>query len=402
MTGSPGSDPFLSLAGIDAWLATAIDHERSGTFRSIRPERIRAFLRLLPPPPAPCIVAGTKGKGSTLRLIESALVAQGLPVLAFTSPHVVSLAERWRQDGVEAPLPALAAACAEVARLEGAADGPLTWFERTFAAACLLAARRPGTVFLCEVGLGGRLDCANALDCRLAVLTHLSHDHRDVLGPTLRHIAREKLAISRPGRPLLIAPQEETAAAAIRSELPDGVPATWIPEPAQPFLLALPGRHQQGNAATALAAAHLLAPGLDEAKARLAMAAATLPARCQLVAWGRRRLLVDGAHNGPSVAATLAVARERLRPGWRLILGLARDKEVEEVLAAIPEGVTAVRCGFASPRARGEADWPESVRSWPWHDEVAQSLAALPPDCDCCLTGSFYLAGEALRVLAAR
>jgi folylpolyglutamate synthase/dihydropteroate synthase len=174
--------------------------------------------------------------------------------------------------------------------------------------------------------------------------------------------------------------------------------ARWVQSLPQPLALAMPGAHQQDNAATALAAARLLLPAWDEARARAAVGAATLPARCQLLECGDRRLLIDAGHNGASVAAALAVADAQLRPGWRLILALARDKEVERVLAAIPPGLPVLRCGYASPRARGRDDWPGAAQAWPWHADVAAALAALPPGCDACITGSFYLAGEALAL----
>jgi dihydrofolate synthase/folylpolyglutamate synthase len=414
----PGLAP--TAAAIDAWLSQAVNHERDGSFRVIRLDRIAAFLRLLPPPPAPCTVAGTKGKGSTVRLMECALLAGGQPTLAFTSPHVASVLERWRLDGIPADAALVAARCDQVAELERRHGVDLTYFERTFAVACLLAAARPGTRFLCEVGLGGRLDCANALDAAVAVVTQLSHDHRDVLGPTLHHIAREKLAIARPGRPLVIAPQAPAAALAIWRELgglgrrrPDPaagagglrinlLPASedvWVQRPVQPYELAMPGAHQQDNAATAAAALRRFAPGIDEATMRRGFAAARLAARCQLVERGGRRLLVDAAHNAASVSATLAVAERSLRPGWRLLLGLAKDKEADEIRAVIPAGLAVERVGYRSPRARGPGDWPVAMLAWPWRERIGDALAAAPAEVDLCITGSFYLAGEALAEL---
>ena len=318
--------PMHTLRDLEAWLDTAPNRERSGDFADIRVNTFRSFLTLLPTPPAPCTVGGTKGKGSTVRLIEAALLAHGASTVAFTSPHVQTLAERWRIDGRLARIDELLPVALETARIEAASGIGLSWFERTAAMAVLLAAARPNCHLLWEVGLGGRLDCANALDCQIAVLTHLSHDHRDVLGPTLRHIAAEKLPISRPGRPLIIAPQSLEAQAAINANLPLGVPCTWVTRTPTPVPLALVGTHQADNAATALVALKLLLPGCDEGVAWRGMASARLAARCQLVEHRGRRLLIDGAHNGPSIAATLMVAGNCLRPGWKLVLGLARDK----------------------------------------------------------------------------
>lgn len=398
-------DPCVAatVPALTAWLDSAVNHELRGDFAAIKLERIRAFLRLIPSPPAPCTVAGTKGKGSTLRLIEAALIAGGAATVAFTSPHVVSLLERWRIDGEDAPIAVVAAAANSVAALERQHALALTWFERTFAIACLLAADRPGARFLVEVGLGGRLDCANALDAAVTVLTHLSHDHREVLGPTLTHIAREKLAIARAGRPLVVAPQSAAGDAAIVTALAergasDQPQIQRVVRPADHLPLALPGAHQQDNAATALLAARILDPGLSVEAAIRGMANVALPARCQLMTWRGRRLLIDGAHNGPSLAATLAVARECLRPGWGLVLGLAKDKELDEILAVIPADLPVLRCWYESPRARTAADWSGQATSWPWAERIATVLGASTTDL--CISGSFYLAGETLAVVS--
>lgn len=381
-----------SAAAIQAWLDTAPNSERTGDFRAIRPERMRAFLTRLPVPPAPCTVAGTKGKGSTVRLIEAALRGGGHHTVAFCSPHVLSVMERWRTNGNDADPAVVAPLCDRVQAEEDASGLHLSWFERTFAVAVLLAHARGGA-FISEVGLGGRLDATNALDAAVAVLTHVSHDHREVLGPTVWHIAHEKLAISRPDRPLVIAPQEAATALAIWHRIPVRRQTHWTQRPTTPFQLALAGSHQQDNAATALTAARLYRPGLDLDAARNTMALATLTARCQQVG----RFLIDGAHNGPSLAAAIAVAQQRFPDGWTLILGTAQDKEIAEMLAAIPPGVPVVRCAYANPRARGEAQWPESARRLPWYDDVRGAMTAI--NGPALVAGSLYLAGEALSVL---
>ena len=406
-----------TAAGIDAWLNAVPNRERTGHFRDMQVDGVRRLVALLPPVPAPCTVAGTKGKGSTVRLIESALVAAGQPTMAFTSPHVASVLERWRSDGKPAHAAAVALACERIAALEQEHALVLTYFERTFAVACLLAGQRPGTRFIVEVGLGGRLDCANALDCAIAVITHLSHDHRDVLGPALHHIAREKLAVSRPDASLVIAPQTPVAALALarlvpafrrsppapqralRINLCPPAATVWAQSPRLPFDLRLAGDHQQDNAATAAAALALWAPEVDGATRDRGFAAATLAARCQMIDHAGRTLLIDGAHNRESIAATLAVARRHLRPGWRLIIGLARDKEIDEIMSVIPPGIPVTRCGYASPRALRAEHWPRAALEWRWCDHIGEALTIQPPYADVCVTGSFYLAGEALTHL---
>jgi dihydrofolate synthase/folylpolyglutamate synthase len=394
-------------AELETWLSTAVDHERAGTFRDIRIERFRSFLGLLPPPPAPCTIGGTKGKGSTVRLLEAAIGVHGYATLAFTSPHVHSVRERWRINGEPAAMAQLVPVALEIAAIESRSGMQLTYFERTAAMAVLLAVAIRDCFLLWEVGLGGRLDCANALDCRLAIMTHLSHDHREILGPDLRAIAGEKVPIARAGRPLLIAPQSAAGAVAftqaLAQQFPTGLTPTWVTRHGQSFTLALLGEHQQDNASTALAAAALIVPDFDEDRARRGMATATLAARCQLVTVGARRLLIDGAHNGPSIAATLAVAESQLRAPWRLVLGTATDKEIDEIAAVMPPGIEIIRCGYDSPRARGPQQWPAVLMATPWCADINAAIAHLVTldEADVCITGSFYLAAEALRAVNA-
>ena len=402
-----------SLTAINAWLDAVPNRERTGHFRDMQLAGVRALLALLPPVPRPCTIAGTKGKGSTARLIECALRAAGEPTVAFTSPHVLSVLERWRVDGESAEVGLIADCCTQVAALEDQHQLSLTYFERTFAIACLLVARRPGTRLVLEVGLGGRLDCANALDCAIAVITHLSHDHRDVLGPTLHHIAREKLAITRNDAPVVIAPQTALASFAVwrqlaqyqsssrKSTSPNNyfTGSVWVQSPVTTYSLPLLGEHQQDNAATAAAVLRLWAPQIDDATMRRGFSQATLPARCQIIEQPQRRLLIDGAHNRESIAATLQVAHRQLRPGWRLIIGLAKDKELDEIIPILPSTLSIMRCGYNSTRARNSTDWPPAAQVWPWFDTIESALATQPNNVDLCITGSFYLAAEAFVAL---
>ncbi|MFW5752907.1 MAG: hypothetical protein ACOCYV_02525 [Planctomycetota bacterium] len=390
---------------IEAWFDASPSREASGAYDDLKLDPIRRVLAALPSPPRPVTVAGTKGKGSTVRFLEAILLAHGENTVAFTSPHVRDLNERWRIDGQPVDAAQLAPACDTVAATETATGCALTYFERCFACACVLAADRPEAVFLCEVGLGGRLDCANALDTRLAICTHLSRDHVHILGDTLTAIAGEKLAIARPDAPLLITNQSPAGDAAIATHQIRAATVIRVPPLPADWTLAAAGVHQRDNAAAALCAAQRLT-SLDPQRARAALARTTLSARCQLLQrHDGRRILVDAAHNDASLATTLDTAATLLRPGWLLLLGLARDKDAPGILAVIAERLPAQRChrcGYAWPRARGRDGWPEAARAWPWHKDIAAALAALPPQQDLCISGSFYLAGEALALLEPR
>ena len=163
--------------------------------------RTRALLRELGDPQRSirgALVAGTNGKGSVLALAASALRAAGHRTGETPKPHLVTYRERLQIGG--RPVDA-----ATFARLVGealaAADrvprrlGPPTEFELLTAMVFRWFAEERVDLALVEVGLGGRLDATHAWDGGVAAITNVDLDHMDRLGPTIRHIAREKAAI---------------------------------------------------------------------------------------------------------------------------------------------------------------------------------------------------------------
>ncbi|MBU1019049.1 MAG: Mur ligase family protein [Patescibacteria group bacterium] len=139
-------------------------------------------------------VVGSKGKGSTVRMIEQGLVAAGHKVGSYYSPHVYRVNERIRLNGEEISDEDLDAIVAEV--FEVASD--LTYFE--FLTVCMFKFFMGQGVdyAVVEAGLGGRLDATNvASEPRCVVLTRVELEHTDILGDSLEEIEREKLAVVR-------------------------------------------------------------------------------------------------------------------------------------------------------------------------------------------------------------
>ncbi len=385
-------------AQLEHWLNDSLNRERQPDYSDCKLDGIHAVLNRIGRP-RPVTIAGTKGKGSALRMLECALLAAGTRCIAFTSPHVTELRERWRLDGEPISWQRAWQLAQEVDH--AMAGVALSYFERCFAMAVVLAQQTTDALFLCEVGLGGRLDCANALSTRLALVTHLSLDHTQILGEHITDIAREKLAIARPEAPLLVGPQHLIGIDQLHRCAPDGCPPRLIKRehlpPGPP--LALPGAHQHDNAALAFMAARELLPDAEPQLLRTAIADASLAARCQLIQQDGRRILIDAAHNDTSLVATLAVAETELRPGWWLILGLALDKDIDRIHPLIGEPNQLIRCGYNWPRARAEAEWPPALRLRPYAASIRDAMGMLPTDADVCISGSFYLAGEALALL---
>lgn len=167
-------------------------------------ERIQAVadqLNLRKPAPYVITVAGTNGKGSTCKLLETALLKIGLKVGVYSSPHLIHYNERVRiqgkmvsdQDFVNT-----------FDYIEQHKSQSLTYFEFGTLAAFDLFRRAEVDVAILEVGLGGRLDATNIVDPNFAVITSIDIDHVEFLGDNREVIGREKAGIFRANIPVVI------------------------------------------------------------------------------------------------------------------------------------------------------------------------------------------------------
>jgi dihydrofolate synthase/folylpolyglutamate synthase len=292
-------------------------------------------------------VVGTNGKTSTTRMIAAILQGHGLRVGSYTSPHLVSYAERVQIEGQDAQTHAFAAAIARAAHAAErvnrtlAEDDHVTQFELMTAAAFWELARREVQVVVVEAGLGGRFDATNAIDSSVAALTNVGLEHTRWLGPTVRDIATEKLAVLGEGSALVVPaglPEEVMGlASAAASERRAQLILAELPSPA--LALAAPGEFQRENFALARRVAEVY---LRQAKIELrepeviaAAARVSVPGRLQVVGHDPLTVL-DGAHN-PHAADALADALGDLLAGREaaLVMGVLEDKDAAAMLARL-------------------------------------------------------------------
>lgn len=298
-------------------------------------ERIQRLLAALDNPHlrVPIVhVAGTNGKGSVCAYLSSVLTQAGYRVGRYTSPHLVSWCERVCINDRTISPEALERVLVQVeAAISPTAESP-TQFEVLTAAAWLYFAQQAVDIAVIEVGLGGRLDATNVVDSPLvAVITSISREHWQRLGPTLADIAREKAGVLKRHRPAVIGPLPEAAETVILGRAkdlqcpvsrptpaqvdPDGI-ALYDPQnPAFPTIqypIPLPGSHQLINSAIAIKALYQLRQQgwfISDQHIYDGMAQAQWPGRLQWVNWcspgGDAHLwLIDGAHN-PAAARVL-------------------------------------------------------------------------------------------------
>jgi dihydrofolate synthase/folylpolyglutamate synthase len=342
-------------------------------------------------------VTGTNGKTTTARMIDELLRGFGLRVGRFTSPHLESVRERIVLDGEPISAERFVEVHDDIAPyvqlVDAGSEVPLSFFEVMVAMAYAAFAEAPVDVAVIEVGMGGTWDATNVADARVAVVTPVSLDHAEYLGPDVASIATEKAGIIKPppatddavpgpdvvavlahqpagALEALVRRAIEVDATVAREGTEFGVLERRVAVGGQQVrlqglggeydevYLPLFGAHQAENAAVALAAVEaFLGAGaatgpIAQDVVRDAFAAVRSPGRLERVR-SSPAVLVDAAHNPAGMAATVEAVRESF-DFTRLVgvVGCVQGKDVAGMLAAL-EGLCAelVVTQNSSPRA---------------------------------------------------
>ncbi|WP_169989047.1 folylpolyglutamate synthase/dihydrofolate synthase family protein [Microbispora sp. H10836] len=332
-------------------------------------------------------ITGTNGKTSTARMIDALLRATGRRTGRYTSPHLQSVRERIVLDGEPIGEAEFAEVydlvLPEVEALDRTLPIPLSFFEVMTAMAYVAFVRAGLDTVVIEVGMGGTWDATNVVDGRVAVVTPISLDHTEYLGPDVATIAREKAGIIKPGALAVLAGQPEDAERSLRAHAdvvgaevvdarlsyhravptsrPDGqmlhlsVGGRDFPG----LFLPLLGRYQAENALVAVTAVDtfLRAEGdrLTAEQARRGLARVTAPGRLEKVR-DVPPVLVDASHNPAGMEVTVrglcesfeALQVERLV----VVLAVLRDKDADGLIRALdPVASVVVAAQNESPRA---------------------------------------------------
>ena len=224
---------FADLPDALAWLDGHVDFESAMPSRRTLPslDRMRKLSALLGDPHTayPVIhITGTNGKGSTAAMVTSLLAARGLRVGTYTSPNLSRVNERIARNGEPIDDEAFTDVLDSLSRIEGLMDEPPTRFELLTAAAFTWFADEAVDVGVVEVGLGGTWDCTNIVHAAVAVITNISYDHTEVLGPTLEDIARDKAGIFTSGCTAVVGETDPGLVALFREAATAvGVEAFW-------------------------------------------------------------------------------------------------------------------------------------------------------------------------------
>jgi dihydropteroate synthase len=387
----------------------------------------RDLLEFLDDPHEECTfvqIAGSNGKGSTARMVESVLREAGLDVGLYTSPHLDSVRERVRVNGRPVTETALTEYVETVRPyvIERAADGESpTFFEAVTGLAFWEFQRQAVDVAVCEVGIGGRYDATSVVEPAASAVTSVALEHTDVLGDTIDEIARDMAHVAPDDGPLVTAATGDARAAVrevaddvVTVGTDDDIDVTYdgragvesdvaISGPAVDIetRLSLLGAHQADNAGVATALARQVTDGLDDESIARGLRAAHWPGRFELL--GRNPLAVlDGAHNPGACERLAATLSEFEFDDLHVVFGALADKDHRGMARALPTPDHVVACQPDVGRAEDEdvlasvfedADRVETQSDVT--DALATATAAADPD-DCVLVcGSLYTVREA-------
>ncbi|MFD1599395.1 dihydropteroate synthase [Halobellus rarus] len=376
-------------------------------------------------------IAGSNGKGSTARMLDSVLRRAGLSVGLFTSPGLNDFREQVRVDGRKVPKSLISKYTDELTpcidRLRDDDDEP-THFEVLTAVALRHFSEMDVDVAILEVGIGGRYDATSAVDPVASAVTSVSLEHTELLGETVEEIARDKAQVAPKAAPLvtgadgaaLAAIREVTDVVSVGPERGDGADAPdvvavetgmrsavesevsiagpgWSLETNLPLL----GSHQACNAGVAATLARQIADVDTDAIAD-GLRSVVWPGRFEILST-EPMVVLDGSHN-PGAAATLSDLLARYDyEDLHLVFGAMADKAYGEMVESLPEVATAYATRPDLDRAEHPDALAETLSAYAGSVETVASvpeateraIEAADPDDFVLVSGSLYTVAEA-------
>lgn len=376
-------------------------------------------------------IAGTNGKGSVSHMLAAILQTAGYKTGLYTSPHLKDFRERIKINGEMISEKAVIDFTEKIKPL--AEELEPSFFEITVAMAFDYFVNQEVDIAVIETGLGGRLDSTNVITPELSVITNIGWDHMNLLGDTLEKIAREKAGIIKNNIPVVVGevlpetkPVFETTANQKNSELviasqkrnvtdwawKDHFLEVQVAEEHKTdhkvFRLDLPGIYQSKNLLTVLEACHQLQNKgwqISDEHIHTALKKVKkingLHGRWELV-HQHPAVIMDVAHNEDGIRQLIRQTEITTYHHLHIILGMVNDKDVDKVLALLPENAHYYFTKAQIPRAMPETELATKAASFDlkgteWPEVNAALKAAIDAahkDDLIIVCGSVFLVGE--------
>lgn len=388
-------------------------------------------------------VTGTNGKGSTVAMMRSMLLASGLTVGSFTSPFITRFNERIEYNGEQISDHTLTRLMQKIEPVVNKLDaelptgGPTEFEIDTALMFCYMAEKKPDVVLL-EVGIGGLYDSTNVISPQVSVITTVGWDHMKYLGDTLAKIAEQKAGIIKPAKPVVIGKLPSSARKVILDNAHEKNSEVY--ELGQDFegqkinghdfyatvrytgggvktnfKLGLAGDYQVENAAIAIYATQLLMKRLklpvDLHALKTGLKETAWPGRLEVIN-DSPLVLLDGAHNLPGIQALMKTIKDDFanREVYLLVAILA-DKQYELMLGELASlgNVHLTVTHFAGPGPkRPSADLEKVVNELPtkypvqtaskWQPALANIASKMSVEDVMIITGSLYFISDVRKL----
>lgn len=309
-------------------------------------------------------IAGTNGKGSSVKFLANLLEEIGLTVGTFTSPYIVSFNERIQINGEFMPEEDLLTYVRKIQpdvfeMDEDEKISGITEFEINTVLALLYFKNRVDVAVM-EVGLGGLYDSTNVITPVVSGISTIGYDHMNILGDTLEKIAFQKAGIIKPEIPVVTGNISKEAMGVIKEQAKENrsflyayekdyqvkfekdlafgesFSYEFTPHHFKKLEIPLIGRHQVENAAFALTLFFVYCQKFNyqvsEKEIRKGLLQTKWPARMEVL---RKEplILLDGAHNDHAVKRLVENMKTRFkgREIWLLYSSL-KTKDIADML----------------------------------------------------------------------
>jgi dihydrofolate synthase/folylpolyglutamate synthase len=323
-------------------------------------------------------IAGTNGKGSTSHMLAAILQTAGYKTGLYTSPHLKDFRERIKINGEWCDEHFVTDFTQRIQPLINEIEP--SFFEITVAMAFDYFAKQEVDVAVIEVGLGGRFDSTNIITPELSIITNIGWDHMNMLGDTLEKIAFEKAGIIKPNVPVVIGeviPETRNVFLdkAVDSQIFFAEEKRYVAgtdyahhqltvevadkytDEHHHYQLDLPGIYQTKNLITVLESAHqlqLMGWRTDQKNIQKALPHVKkltgLHGRWELI-HQHPAVILDVAHNVDGIKELLKQLELTDHTHLHIITGMVKDKEIDKVLALMPDNATYYFTQARIPRA---------------------------------------------------
>lgn len=379
-------------------------------------------------------IAGTNGKGSVSHMLAAVLQTAGYKTGLYTSPHLHDFRERIKVNG---EMVSEAFVIDFTHRIQPQIDQlEPSFFEITVAMAFEYFALQQVDIAVIETGLGGRLDSTNIITPELSIITNIGWDHMNLLGDQLDKIAFEKAGIIKQKIPAVIGeaiPETETVflqkakeqqatlifanehftteqALMQNNKLQVIVKNKTTGKPLR-CELDLTGFYQTKNLCTVLTAVeHLQQQGWNISQEQVQTALSHtkqingLHGRWEVLQQNPT-VVLDVGHNEDGIKQIVKQLQFCSFQQLHIVIGMVKDKEIDKVLALLPEKAVYYFTKAQIPRALDEVTLQEKANAFNLKGETYMNVNdALTKAKQCAsaddlilVCGSVFLVGEVER-----